>query len=355
MKQKRQKKHYKTKNFSPGTIRYRGKKEILVTQIEVIDYGPKSYNIHRPKSVEAILNLKEKNAVTWINVNGLNNLTEIEKIGKHFGIHPLTLEDIGNTQHRPKLDEFDNYLFLVFKMLYFENGNDPNFEHVSMVVGKDYVLTFQEADGDVFDDLRERISSGSGKTRNLGPDYLMYAILDAVVDNYLSVIEAFGDKIEELEDTVFDNVASNDISNEIQNYKKEIIKVRRAIMPMREVISHLDKVDSEFIDVKTRNYIRDLYDHIVQVNETIEMYREMVWSLMDMHISIISNRMNEVMKVLTIIATIFIPLTFIAGVYGMNFDNMPELHYRYSYFVLLGVMAVIFILMLLYFKRKKWL
>lgn len=355
MKQKRKHGSYKTKNHSPGTMRYRGKKTISETHIDIINYNSNQYKTIESKNIEDAFNFKEKDTVTWININGLNNLEDIEKVGKHYNLHPLTLEDIVNTQHRPKMDEFDNYLFIVLKMLFHHNDEELIFEHISMVVGEGFVLTFQEADGDVFDDLRERISNGKGRIRNLGSDYLMYAILDAVVDNYLTVVEAFGDKVEDLEDDIFIDEPNNDVSNNIQAHKREIIKIRRAIMPLREVINRLEKTECAIIEEKTHNFLRDLYDHIVQVNENIEMYREMIWGLMDMYMTIISNKMNEVMKVLTIIATIFIPLTFIAGIYGMNFDNIPELHYKYSYFILLGVMALIFILMLVYFRRKKWL
>ncbi|HKK12739.1 MAG TPA: magnesium/cobalt transporter CorA, partial [Flavobacteriaceae bacterium] len=292
---------------------------------------------------------------SWININGLNNLDSIEQLGSHYNIHPLTLEDIGNTLHRPKIDEFDDYLFIVFKMLYFANDDVLQYEQVSMVVGHNYVLTFQESDGDIFDDLRDRISNSKGRIRSQGSDYLMYAILDATVDNYLSVIEAFGDKIEELETQIFE---SDDNSREtptrIQELKQEVLKIRRSIFPFREVVNRLEKIDSDIIDPKTHSYLRDLYDHIIQASESLDLYREMVWSLLEMHMTLISNKMNEVMKVLTVIATIFIPLTFIAGVYGMNFDNMPELHYKYSYFILWLVMIVIFVLMLFYFKKKKW-
>jgi len=240
-------------------------------------------------------------------------------------------------------------------MLYFANDDVLQYEQVSMVVGHNYVLTFQESDGDIFDDLRDRISNSKGRIRSQGSDYLMYAILDATVDNYLSVIEAFGDKIEELETQIFE---SDDNSREtptrIQELKQEVLKIRRSIFPFREVVNRLEKIDSDIIDPKTHSYLRDLYDHIIQASESLDLYREMVWSLLEMHMTLISNKMNEVMKVLTVIATIFIPLTFIAGVYGMNFDNMPELHYKYSYFILWLVMIVIFVLMLFYFKKKKW-
>lgn len=355
MKQKKKIKSYKTKNHSPGTMAYRGTKALDVTQIDIINYNSIIHKVIESKSVEDAFHFKAKDTVTWININGLNNLDTIEKLGKHYNLHPLTLEDIGNTNHRPKLDVFEHYLFIVFKMLYFNTEAEIVYEHMSMVVGEGFVLTFQEADGDVFNDLRERISHGKGRIRGMGSDYLMYGILDAVVDNYITVIEAFGDKVEDLEEAVFNAEPNNNISNKIQTHKREILKIRRSIVPLREVINRLEKTETSIIDEKTHSFIRDLYDHIVHVNENIELYREMVWSLMDMYMSVISNKMNEVMKVLTIIATIFIPLTFIAGIYGMNFDNMPELHYENGYFILLGVMILIFLMMLVYFRRKKWL
>lgn len=356
MKSKNKRKSYKTINRSPGTVFYRGKKESTVTAVDIINFSKETYHKVNTTKVEDAFHLKGNNQVTWINVNGLNNTAEIEKLGLHYGLHPLTLEDIVNTAHRPKLEEFDNYLFVILKMLYFKNETDLIYEQVSMVIGEDYVLTFQESDGDVFDDLRERISSGKGRVRSLGSDYLMYGIIDAVVDHYLTVIEVFGDKIEDIEDRVFEaDSDNNDTATTIQGLKREILRIRRSVLPLREVINHLDKIESPLIEDKTHNYIRDLYDHIVQVNESIEVYREMVWSLLDMYMTVISNKMNEVMKVLTIIATIFIPLTFIAGIYGMNFDHMPELHYKYSYFILLGFMVCVFLMMLMYFRKKKWL
>lgn len=358
MKLKRKKKVYKTLNLPPGTMTYKGKKQSEVTTFEVINYNKDTLKKYDFNNIKDVLSLKESDVISWININGLNNLSDIEQLGAHYNIHPLTLEDIVNTLHRPKIDEFENYLFVVFKMIYFSNNEDDSaliYEHMSMVVGQNYVLTFQESDGDVFGDLRDRISNAKGRIRSQGSDYLMFAILDAIVDNYLTVIEAFGDKIEDLETRIFESDSdTSDAPGHIQDLKREILKLRRSIFPFREVINRLEKIDYEIIDPKTHSYLRDLYDHIVQVSESTDLCREMVWNLMDMHMSIISNRMNEVMKVLTIIATIFIPLTFIAGLYGMNFDNMPELKYEYGYFILLGVMIVIFIFMLLYFKRRKW-
>jgi magnesium transporter len=359
MKLKLKKKVYKTLNLPPGTMTYKGKKQSEVTTFEVINYNKDTLKKYDLNKITDVLSLKESNIISWININGLNNLSYIEQIGAHYNIHPLTLEDIVNTMHRPKIDEFENYLFVVFKMIYFSNNDDDSgliYEHISMVVGKNYLLTFQESDGDVFNDLRDRMSNEKGRIRNNGSDYLMFAILDAIVDNYLTVIEAFGDKIEDLETRIFESDSnSKQTPGHIQELKREILKLRRSIFPIREVVNRLEKIDCEIIDPKTHSFLRDLYDHILQVSESIDLCREMVWNLMDMHMSIMSNKMNEVMKVLTIIATIFIPLTFIAGIYGMNFDNIPELHYKYGYHILWGVMITLFILMLIYFRRKKWL
>jgi magnesium transporter len=355
LKFKRFKKIYKTKNSSPGTLSYRGKKLSKVTSIELIKYNKEIHEKLDFKNITDVLGHLDSNVISWININGLNNLSQIEKLGNHFNIHPLTLEDILNTMHRPKIDEFDNYLFLVFRMIYFKEDGELIYEHVSMVVGQNFVITFQESDGDIFNDLRERISNGKGRIRNQKSDYLMYAILDAIVDNYITVIEAFGDKIEDLEEHIFESDSNSNVTpNYIQELKKEMLKMRRSIFPFREVVKSLEKMDSVIIDASTQRFIRDLYDHIVNVSESLELYREMIWSLMDMHMTLISNKMNEVMKVLTIIATIFIPLTFLAGIYGMNFENIPELHYENGYYILWGVMAIIFIMMLIYFRRKKW-
>ncbi|MGR7814412.1 magnesium/cobalt transporter CorA [Lacinutrix undariae] len=356
MKAKKRNKVYKTSNLPPGTLAYRGVKNSADTALEVINYNAEVYKIFQSITTEDGFNFIANNHITWINVNGLNNVLEIEKLGQHYKLHSLTLEDILNTNHRPKIDEFDDYLFLVFKMLHFKEDGTLTYEQVSLVAGEDFVLTFQEADGDVFDELRNRISTGKGVIRTQGADYLMYAILDAIVDNYITVIEAFGDQIEDLETLVFDSKSNeSETPSQIQKLKHEVLKIRRSVLPLREVINRLEKSECKIIEDKTRSYLRDLQDHIVQVTETIDMYREMIWSIMDMHMSLISNKMNEVMKVLTIIATIFIPLTFIAGIYGMNFNNMPELQYKYGYQIVWAVMIMVLIIMLIYFRKKKWL
>ncbi len=344
----------RAKNFSPGTVNYTGKKKTTVTTLDIIDYSKEHYNRFETNNIQDAFNYEDSKNITWINVNGLSNTNDIITLGTHFELHPLIQEDIVSTYQRPKIDEYEEYLFIVFKMLHYDDEQLTN-EHISLVMGKDYVLVFQEAEGDVFGDLRERLEHGKGRIRGMGSDYLMFAILDAVVDNYFTVVEFLSNKVELLEDKLFDNKEDPNITEEIQELKKEILKIRKAVVPLREVVNRLEKIESPLIEERTNKYIRDLYDHIIQVNESVEIYREMIWGLMDMYMTTISNKMNEVMKVLTIMASIFIPLTFMAGIYGMNFDHMPELHYRYGYYYLWGAMILVFFGMLWYFKRKKWL
>lgn len=240
-------------------------------------------------------------------------------------------------------------------MLYYDEKEELVIEQVSFVLGKNHVLTFQESEGDVFETIRDRLRHNNGRIRGLKSDYLMYALIDAVVDNYYSIIKTLGNKIEDLETELFEGHARENVNIEVQQLKREILKVRRAIFPLREIISRITKDDHPLIYKRTITYFRDIYDHLIQVSENIDIYREMIWSLMDIYMTTISNKMNEVMKVLTIISSIFIPLSFLAGLYGMNFEYIPELKYRYGYFVLIGAMFVIFIGLLFYFKKRKWL
>ncbi len=351
----------KALNQAPGTVTYIGRKEAVETKLEVIDYNKDSFERYTSTNPEDAFEFENDDKISWINIDGLSNTKEIEKLGKYYELHPLILEDIVNTNQRPKIDEYEDYIFVVVKMLYFpkdvtdfSNGSLVN-EHISLVMGKDYVLTFQEANGDVFEGIRERLANSKGRIRSNGADYLLFCLLDAIIDQYFEVVDTIGDKIEILEENLFQAQPNDDITFEIQELKRTILRIRRAVFPLREVLSRLEKQDNTFIAEKTRNYFRDLYDHTIQVTENIDIYREMTWGLMDMYMTTISNKMNEVMKVLTIIATIFIPLTFIAGVYGMNFEYIPELQWRYSYFVLWGIMIIIFLLMLYYFRRKHWI
>ena len=341
--------------LAPGTIVYVGNKAKKDLFIDVFDYNKDSLAEKQLKNIEEAFAYENKETITWINVNGLNHVNEIEKLGKDFELHPLIIEDIANTKQRPKLDEHEEYVFVVLKMLYFDKDQNLKFENISFVLGSNYLLSFQESDGDVFDSVRERLRNSKGRVRSQGADYLLYVLMDAIVDNYFNLMEVMGDKIEELEESLFEEKSNNDLIQEIHGLKREILKIRRAVYPLREVVNRMDKVEATLVTEKTQLYLRDLYDHVIQVSESIDIQRELIWSLMDMYMTTISNRMNEVMKVLTIMATIFIPLTFIAGIYGMNFENIPELKFQYGYFVLWGVMVVVFLGMLYYFKRREWL
>ncbi|WP_027395109.1 magnesium/cobalt transporter CorA [Aquimarina latercula] len=345
----------KQTGLAPGTIVYTGDKTSGDLFIEVFDYDKDSFEEKELDRIEDAFTYSHSEPVTWVNVSGLNHIEAIAKIGQHYKLHPLILEDIANTQQRPKIDEYDSYLFVVVKMLYFDKNEKLSIEHISFVLGKNYVISFQEADGDVFDGIRNRIRTGKGKVRTTGADYLLYALMDAIVDNYFNLIEVMGDKIEKLEDDLFEAKSNDNITYEIQSLKKEILRIRRAVFPLREVVNRIEKSDHILIEEKTQFYLRDLYDHIIQVSENIEIYRDMIWGLMDMYMTTISNKMNEVMKVLTIIASIFIPLTFLAGIYGMNFENIPELKFKYGYYVLWGIMIFVFFGLLYYFRKKKWL
>lgn len=339
----------------PGSIIYTGERSTEKLTIETFDYSKDTCFEKDLHTVEESFRFKDTNSVTWINLNGLNHVNEIEKLGHHFELHPLVLEDIVNIAQRPKIDEHDGYIFVVLKMLYYNAEQHIVSEQVSFVLGKNYVLSFQEADGDVFDSVRERIRQSKGRVRSMQADYLLYTLIDAIVDHYFSVIEVLGDKIEDFETAIFAGEIEDDASRSIQDLKREILRVRRAIFPLREVINKIEKNENPLIQKKTITYFRDIYDHLIQVTENIDIYREMIWSLMDMYMTTISNKMNEVMKVLTIMASIFIPLTFIAGVYGMNFNYMPELQFKYGYFIIWVIMIVTFLGMIYYFKRKKWL
>lgn len=340
---------------APGELVYLGDKENLETVLEVHEYTSEEYNTHKTKQIQNILNVKGNNRVTWINVNGLNNAQDITKIGRYFKLHPLILEDIVNTNQRPKIDEFENYIFIVMKMLYHNKENELLTEHISIIIGPDYVLTFQETEEDIFDPIRRRFKNQKSRLRSSGADYLAFSLMDAIIDNYSVVIEMFGTKVEQTEDELFLENSREGISRDIQYLKQDLLRLRRNVFPSREVISRLVKSQSELITIKTYNYLKDLQDHILQINDNIDLYREMVWGLMDMHMTTMSNKMNGIMKVLTIISTIFIPLTFIVGVYGMNFEHMPELHSENGYFVLWGIMIALFLALLIFFRRKKWL
>ena len=355
------KKSSKTRGLPPGSIIHIGDKRTEKVKTTVIDYSITSHKEIKCKEIQDCFTYKNKRSVSWINIDGIHDIKIIEKIGKQYDIHPLVLEDIVNADQRPKTEEYEKYLFLVLKMLnYDEKKNQIIVEQVSFILGNNYVISFQEKKGDVFDSVRERIRNNKGRIRKMGTDYLLYALIDAVVDNYFIILEKISDRIEDFEEKLILN-PDPEIMQLIYGIKREMIYLRKSVWPLRDVINILLRNDSNLIHKKTIIYLRDLYDHTIQVIDTVETFRDMVSGMLDMYMSSVSNKMNEVMKVLTIFAAIFIPLTFIAGIYGMNFNpdaspfNMPELGWFWGYPFALIIMLGVGITMLIFFKRKKYL
>jgi magnesium transporter len=349
------KKREESKGLAPGSLVLIGSKKVDNIRIRVIDFDESKLHEAQLEDISQGKEFKETKTVTWINIDGLHDITMMQKLGDIFDLHPLLLEDILNTGQRPKLEEFDNCLFLVLKMLRYDKEKQVIVaEQLSMVLGSTYLLTFQEQPGDVFEPVRERIRKQKGRIRGTGIDYLAYALLDTVVDNYISIIERLGEQIEDIETEVLTNPKPA-VMEKINAFMGEMNYLRKSIRPLREAILQLLKSDSELIEDKTIPFLKDLQDLITQATEAIDTYRDMLANQLNMYNSSISNRMNEIMKVLTIFAAIFIPLTFIAGIYGTNFDYLPELHFKYSYFIFWGVMIVVAIALLIYFRRKEWL
>jgi len=349
------KRHSQKAGLPPGTLVHIGEKKASKVKITLIDYNKETVQERNLEKVEDCFSFKETPTATWINIDGLHDVSVIEKIGGHFNIHPLVLEDILNTAQRPKFEDMDSHLFIVLKMLHFDDSSQSvQSEQVSIVLAENYVISFQEKIGDVFEQIRDRIRNDKGRIRKTGPDYLMYALLDAIVDSYFSILEKLGEKIEFLEDELVGTPTEQTLKK-IHHLKKEMVSLRKSVWPLRELVSGVERSESDFIKETTGVYLRDVYDHTIQVIDTVESFRDTISGMMDLYLSSISNRMNAVMKVLTIIATMFIPLTFIAGIYGMNFKNMPELEWEWGYLSVWIVMIAIAICMLIYFKRKKWL
>ena len=339
----------------PATLVPVAKSSDQPTRITVMDYDENNYREMEIHDLSEVLPLKDLPTVTWVNIDGLTEIKLLEGIGETFGLHPLVLEDILSIDQRPKMDDFEDYIFIVLRMLFYDKEHDEiKNEQVSLILGHNFVLSFQQFVGDVFDPVRERIRTEKGRVRKRGSDYLAYALMDVIVDNYFAILENMGDKIESAEEELVEN-PNPKILKIFHDQKKDLIFLRKSVWPLREVINNLERGESPLIKKPTKIFLRDVYDHIIQVIDTVETLRDTVSGLLDLYLSVISNRMNEVMKVLTIIATIFIPLTFIAGIYGMNFVNMPELNWRWGYFIILIWMVVIGIIMTAYFKRKHWL
>jgi magnesium transporter len=350
------KKRSKKAGLPPGALVHIGDRLTEKVSIEVVHYNEEALEKKDLKSLtEAAPYLKEPNAVTWIQIEGLHDIEKLGKLEKLFNIHPLILEDIFNSDQRPKIEDLGDYIYIVLKMFNEQNGDSLKIasEQISIILGKNYVVSIMEKQNTVLKPIQDRIETGLGKIRKLGPDYLAYAIIDSVVDNYFIILEKFGEKVEAMEEASL-RTPTPDTLRAIQDFKREMIFLRRSIWPLREAVSSLARSESPLIHDSTVAYFKDIYDHTVQVIDNIETLRDMLSVMLDIYLSSISNRTNAVMKTLTVIATIFIPLTFIVGVYGMNFENMPELKWRFGYLAVWVLMLILTVAMVIYFRKRKW-
>jgi magnesium transporter len=340
---------------SPGTLVHVGERKIEKVCLSVMHYTTGSLIERTLETVEEGLGLARKGATTWINIDGTHDVALMENIGRRQGIHPLTLEDVLNTTLRPKSEVFDDYLFVVLKMLRYDiDAKSIASEQISLILGENILISFQEEAGDVFEPVRDRIRKGKGRIRGGGNDYLAYALIDAIVDHYFVILDHVGRHLEKLEEEIDENPDAR-LLGEIHSVRRELIYLRKQVWPLRDIISLLLKEESPFFSDSTRLFVRDVYDHTIQTIDTIESFRDILSGLQDLYLSIISNRMNEVMKVLTVIATIFIPITFIAGIYGMNFSHMPELGWRWGYPLFWVVVITLVGGMVCFFRKKRWL
>jgi len=351
----RAKKSLRKAGLPPGTLVHIGEKQVEKTRITVLDYDERTFQEKEVAAVEECFEFKETSTVTWINVEGLHDVGVIEKLGNRFGLHPLIQEDILNTAERPKMEDYEDHIFLLLKVFVSGNKNhEEKIQQVSLVLGSNFVISFQEKETGVFDPVRDRIRKDKGRLRKLGPDYLAYSLIDSIVDGYFGFLEELSEEIEFLEDELVTD-PKREILQKIHSLKREMIYIRKSVWPLREVVNGLERLETPLIKETTDVFLRDVYDHTIQIIDSVETLRDVLSGMLETYLSSVSNRMNEVMKVLTIIATIFIPLTFIAGVYGMNFKFMPELEWRGGYFVIVGIMVAVAVAMIIYFHKKKWL
>lgn len=338
----------------PGTIRYMGNREGEPLRISITDYKKNYIKTEQVPSVEDVFQYKDTDTVSLIDIQGLNQEEEIEKLGKYFQINPLVLEDLVNTRQRPKVDEYEDYIFCVFKSVSLSPANRIVTEHVAIILFENSVLLFQEIANPVFDGVRKRILSEHGRIRYRECDYLYFALIDSIIDQYFVVLEELTDHIEQLEYQVYNSPKSS-IVNDIQTIRKEIIDLRNNVLPVREISARLVNIEHKLIGEDTKLFLGDVNDHSIQIHDTLEMLREMSTSLMEMYMGTVTIKMNEIMKVLTIMTSIFIPLTFITGVYGMNFHHIPGLQSEYGFYAVMGVMLLILIVLVVYFKTKRWI
>ncbi|OGW28335.1 MAG: magnesium and cobalt transport protein CorA [Nitrospirae bacterium GWC2_57_13] len=349
------KKRTRKAGLPPGTLLYTGEAPAHEVKLGVVRYDEAHFDESEAKTAEDCLPVAEKGAVTWVDVNGVHDVEVIRKLGEAFGLHPLVAEDIVNTDQRPKLEDYGDYVYIVLKMLYRDESRWIRAEQVSIVLGRGFVLSFHEGRSAAsFAAIRERLRNDRGRLRKAGADFLLHALLDAVVDHYFVVMEDAGEQIESLEEHLLGSPTQATLRS-LHLYKRKLIFLRRSVWPLREVLASLERGDSPLIAGAARTYLRDVYDHTIQVIETIEAYRDILGGMLDIYLTGVNNRMNEIMKVLTIIATIFMPLTFVVGIYGMNFRRMPELDWTWGYPAVMALLILISFGMLIFFRRKKWI
>jgi magnesium transporter len=340
----------------PGSLVHIGEKLSETTKITLIDYNGDYLAEKNIQNMDELLAVKDKPTVSWIHIDGIHDTRVLEQLGAVFGLHPLILEDILNTDQRPKMEDLGDYIFIVLKRFcnICDQNNDITSEQISVILGPNYVISLQEKEEDILNPIRDRIRTGKGRIRKAGADYLAYSIIDIILDSYFSILETLGEEIDLEEEALLSNPAGRTLQA-IQHLKRDMIFLRKSVWPLRETISALERSESPLIQESTGIYLKDIYDHAIQVLDTVETYRDMLSGMIDIYLSSLSNRMNQVMKVLTVIATIFMPMTFLAGVYGMNFKHFPELEWRWGYPLFWTVNLAIAVVMLILFKRKKWL
>ncbi|MFA5111003.1 MAG: magnesium/cobalt transporter CorA [Desulfobaccales bacterium] len=338
----------------PGTLVYTGEPQAAPVKVTFTHYDENTLTDETFDGFNECLPTLNPEGVTWIDVSGIHQVKNLERLGECFHLHPLVLEDILEVEQRPKIEDYDDYLFIVLKTIRPDGSQRMAPEQISLILGRNYVISCHEIDGDLFAPVRERLLTAKGRIRKLGADYLAYALIDLIVDNYFVHLESFGDQVEFLEDQVVTRPSPQTL-REVHQFKNDMIMVRKSLWPLREVIGQLERRESPLISDSLTVYFKDVYDHTIIAIETVETYRDILSGMLDIYLSSMSNRLNEIMKVLTIIATIFMPLTFITSLYGMNFKNMPELTWRYGYFEVLGLIVVIALGMLLYFRKRRWI
>jgi magnesium transporter len=340
----------------PGTPVHIGERKTGAPRVSLMHYDGEQLAEEELKDIPSCRTWLSRSGVTWINIEGVHQIDLLEQFGAVFGLHPLVLEDIANTGQRPKVEDYGGYLYIVLRMLSLHAARQEVVgEQASLIVGPNFVISFQEGiAGDVFDPIRERLRTAKGRMRRESADYLVYSLIDAIVDGYFVLLEKLGEQIEVLDERMLANRAG-EVARTIHLLKREMIWLRKAVWPLREMINSLQRAETPLIRASTGVYLKDVYDHTIEVIDTVETYRDVLSGMLENHLSLLTTRLNEVMKVLTVISTIFIPLTFITGIYGMNFRFMPELEWRWGYPLALLGMAGIGVALYFYYRRKKWL